>query len=65
VLFAQTPHPSAMIAVARVCECWWLQQRPHRETVVLHALMYALTQSVEANAKPADVRRVYQARGNI
>lgn len=48
--------------VARICELWWTMELPERETLTSHTISYLLLRSLTAEAKAADIKRVFAAR---
>lgn len=52
-------------AISLVCELYFEQNRPHKEVVSGHVLMYLIHKCVDEGAKKTDMKRVYQMRNAL
>jgi hypothetical protein len=46
-------------AIAKMCECWWVDERPGAELLMPQLLMYLLVQALGDESRDADLKRLF------
>jgi hypothetical protein len=46
-------------AIAKVCECWWIDERPGAELLMPQLLMYLLVQALGDESRDTDLKRLF------
>jgi hypothetical protein len=51
--------------IAKVCETWWIDERPGAELLVAQLLPYLLVHALSDEGKAIDAKRLYKVRGAL
>ncbi|KAL6047782.1 Condensin-2 complex subunit G2 [Balamuthia mandrillaris] len=52
-------------SICNICEMWWKQERPDKEVLVPHTILFLLANALDEGGKAADVKRLYEFRASL